>query len=103
MNVTWELFFQILAAGKMIDETYFYFSDDPQETEHYLGYLPEYENPYWVGYCDIENGCNFKTAEELVNAPIYDGRSLKERWNEVVLCAIGNINVDEWFECVSFP
>ncbi len=27
----------------LIDETCFYFSDDPTEEEHYLGYLPEYE------------------------------------------------------------
>ena len=33
-------FFRQLEAGKWIDETCFYFSDDPTAEEHYLGYLP---------------------------------------------------------------
>ena len=48
-----------------IDETSFYFRDDPCKTEHFIGYTPQYESPYWVGYCDIECGCDFKTAKEL--------------------------------------
>ena len=51
---------------------------------------------YWVGFCDIEGGCDFKTAKELFEAPIFDGKSIKDRWNEVEIIAIGGINVDEW-------
>ena len=82
-----------------IDETCFYFSDDPIEEEHYLGYLPEYEKPYWAGYCDVEGGCEFKTASELVNAPIYDGKSLKSRWDKVVIVSIESFPVDDWMQC----
>jgi hypothetical protein len=28
-----------------IDETSFYFKDDPQEIEHFIGYLPQYDLP----------------------------------------------------------
>ena len=56
----------------------FYFNDDPEEDEHYLGYDSRYQNPYWVGLCDIEGGCSFSSANELVNAPIYEGKTLKD-------------------------
>lgn len=81
-----------------IDETSFYFKDDPQKIERYIGYLPQCELPYWVGYCDVEGGCEFKTAKELFEAPIFDGKSIKDRWNEVEMIAIGAINIDEWNE-----
>lgn len=81
-----------------IDETCFYFSDDEQELEHYVGYLPQYEKPYWIGYCDIEDGCEFESAEELVNAPVFDGRSLKERWNETVIISVEGISLEEWLK-----
>ena len=88
-----------------IDETSFYFRDDPCKTEHFIGYTPQYESPYWVGYCDIECGCDFKTAKELFEAPIFDGKSIKDRWNEVEIIAIGAINIDEYNEefCVHDP
>ena len=58
-QMDWDFFFRQLTAGMNIDETCFYFSDDPNEEEHYLGYLPQYDKPYWVGYCDIDGGCDF--------------------------------------------
>lgn len=41
----WDFFFRQLEAGIYINETCFYFTDDPEEKERYLGYLPQYENP----------------------------------------------------------
>ena len=29
-------------------------------------------------------------------APVFDGRSLKDRWEEVVLTTIGGISIDGW-------
>ena len=75
-----------------------FFSDDPNEEEHYLGYLPQYDKPYWVGYCDIDGGCDFDTAEELVQAKIFNGKSLKERWNRVVICSIEGLSYEDWLE-----
>lgn len=71
----WDFFFRQLEAGININETCFYFKDDPDENEHYLGYLSQYKKPYWVGYCDIKDGCEFGNATELVDAPIFDGKS----------------------------
>ncbi len=99
-SLPFDYFFRQLEAGASIDETCFYFTDDPEEIEHYLGYLPQYDKPYWVGYCDIENGTEFATAEELVNAPIFNGKSLKSRWNAVKICGIEGLRLDDWFKCV---
>lgn len=82
---------QFEKGDERVDETTFYFRSDPKETEHYIGYLSQYEKPYWAGYCDIEDGCEFKTAKELLEAKIYDGKSIKERWDEVVLLEFGGI------------
>ena len=84
----WNFFCRQLEAGYHIDETYFYFSDDAEEEEHYIGCIAKYEHPYWAGYSDIPNGCEFSTAEELVTAREYNGKSLKERWDKVVITDI---------------
>lgn len=97
MTLDFEYFFRQLKAGMNVNEICFYFTDDPEE-EHYLGYHPEQKNPYWVGYCDIKDGTAFKTAKELVNAPIFDGKSLKSRWENVHICSIEAIPLKEWME-----
>ena len=94
----WDFFYRQLEAGLNIDETCFYFSDDETERERYVGYLPQYEKPYWIGYCDVEDGCEFKSACELVNAPVFDGRSLKERWSEAVIISVEGIPFEQWLE-----
>ena len=83
-------------GDERVDETTFYFRSDPEKTEHYIGCLPQYEKPYWAGYCDVPNGCDFKTAKELFEAAIYDGKSIKDRWDELVMICIGGINPDDW-------
>lgn len=97
-TVDFDYYFAQLKIGKLVDETCFYFVDDPKETEHYIGYLPEYEKPYWSGYCDIPDGTEYKTAEELINAPIWNGKSLKERWEDVRICHIEGISLNEWLK-----
>ncbi len=92
----YEEFLKIFEIGDRCDETYFYFKTDPKEIEHYIGYKPEYEKAYWAGYCDIEDGCEFKTAKEMFEAPIYNGKSIKDRWNEIVLCTIGGCPLEDY-------
>ena len=79
-----------------IDETAFYFKSDPEEIDHYIGYLPEYDSPYWIGQCDIPDGCEYETAEEMFEASVFNGKSIKERWDDIVIFQIGAISVDEW-------
>ncbi|MGB4659904.1 MAG: hypothetical protein WBI07_12030 [Mobilitalea sp.] len=91
-------YFNHLKAGVSIDETCFYFIDDPQQEEHYIGYLPDFETPYWVGYCDIPDGCEYYTAEELVNAKIFNGKSLKEQWLNIRIISIWGLGLDDWIK-----
>ncbi|MBP3936940.1 MAG: hypothetical protein IK954_05085 [Clostridia bacterium] len=81
-----------------INETSFYFKDDPQKIVRYIGCLPQDELPYWVGYSDAVGGCDFQNATELFETPLFDGKSLKDRWNEVEILAIGGIDIGEWNE-----
>ena len=81
-----------------IDETTFYFSDEEPGPNHYLGYLPGPEEnlPYWAGYCNLEDGFDCATAEELFSAPYYDGKSLKERWDKICFYTIGMIASEDF-------
>ena len=49
-------------------------------------------------YCDIDGGCDFDTAEELVQAKIFNGKSLKDRWSCVVICSIEGLSYEDWLE-----
>lgn len=51
-----------------------------------------------MGYCDIEDGCEFLTAREMMCADIFDGRSIKDSWAQVIIDAIGGIGTDDWLE-----
>ncbi|MGN1097978.1 MAG: hypothetical protein ACI4SS_03675 [Clostridia bacterium] len=93
-----DFFMRQLVAGKNIDETCFYFIDDKDKEEHYLGFCPRYDKPYWIGYCDIKYGAEFESAEELVNAPVFDKRTLKERWNDVRIISIEGCCLEDWIK-----
>lgn len=98
-KISYDFFLSIFEKGENIDETVFCFTDDKNETEHYLGYLPNGplpDSPYWAGYCDFKDGYECASAKELFQAKIYDGKSLEERWKEVNICSIGGIPVEDW-------
>ena len=103
-GIRYEDLLALFEAGENIDETAFYFADDPTKDDHYLGYLPypnlwhpEYtDKPYWAGYCDIEDGFECATAKELFEAPIYNGKSLKEQWNKAYIFQIGGVWAEEY-------
>ncbi len=93
-----EFYFRQLEVGLNINETCFYFKDDEEETEYYIGYLPQHNKPYWAGYCDIKDGCEFNSAEELINAKIYNGKSLFERWDNVMINTIEGVDIKDWLQ-----
>ncbi len=97
MELTFEFFYKQLKKGMNINEICFCFKDD-EVTEYYLGYISRNEKPYWVGQCDIKDGCEFYSAEELINAKIYNGQSLLECWDNIIFLSIEGVQVDEWLE-----
>jgi hypothetical protein len=44
----------------------------------------------------VPDGCEFASAEELFNAKIYGGRSIRERWHDIRIFQIGGISIDDW-------
>ena len=80
-----------------IDETSFYFDDEPENAQmHYLGCIRKYEKPYWIGYCDIPDGCEFLTASEMLHAKVFHGSSIKERWDHIIIETLGGIGLEDW-------
>lgn len=94
----WKNFYYLLAVEKRIGEMCFIFSDDEKKTEHYLGYTADWDEPYWIGYCDIKDGCGFQTVEELVRASVFDHKNLQERWNKVQIESIDGLTPEEWIQ-----
>lgn len=91
-----KFFEEFVSQGINADETTFYFKSESDDVIHYIGYLPQYEKPYWVGCCDVSEGTEFLTAEEMFSAKIFEGMSIKERWNEIVICEFGGISIESY-------
>ena len=96
MSIAYEDLLYVFEVGEHVDETAFYFDDAPKEDEHYIGYMPRFDGkindkPYWIGLCDINVGCEFETAKELFEAKVFNGKSIKERWEHIVIFQIGGI------------
>ena len=93
--------------GTCLDETRFCFTDDPMRTERWLGYLPQRDKPYWVGGCDTPNGASYRTSEELMESPIFDGKSLRERWPQMRVLGAMGLGLEDWYgvylECGGGP
>ena len=91
---------QEFKAGMNVYETSFTFEKDNQDLLRYIGYSENDPLPYWAGLCDLPNGRRFQTADELFEAKIYDGKSLKERWDEVTIYSINSFPLDDWLSCL---
>ena len=100
MKISYEDLLYLFEQTENVDETRFYFCDDDENDEHYLGYRPEVGKvkPYWIGYCDIDGGCNFATAAELFEAKVFGGKSIKERWEHVIIVEIGGMCIKDFMK-----
>lgn len=61
-----------------------------------MGYIEGEDKPYWVGYCDVDGGSDFVSAAELVTALIFNGKSLKDRWDKVIIWSIEGTCIEDW-------
>lgn len=62
-----------------------------------------FEKPYWIGTgCDVKDGADFLTAEEMLHAKVYGGRSIKEAWDKVCVLNLGMVPLEDWFRNCSF-
>lgn len=118
-NMDYELFRRCLAEFPGdIDETEFMFLDDEERDECIIGYIPmiptpwsQWTNdpatwepkpnpkPYWAGTgCDAPRDAHFATADELLHAKIYGGRSIADGWEQVTVFNLGGAPLDIWFK-----
>lgn len=124
-NMDYELFRRCLTDyPAAMNDTWFGFLDDPEYDECILGYNPtrpprwseitkdpdscrprKVPDPYWVGDgCDVKGGAGFATADELLNAKVYGGRSIAEGWEHVCVYDLGGFyKLETWFKYHSFP
>ena len=69
---------------------HYFFLDDPDKKKYEIGCFKMLIVPYWI--LDINEGVRyeFHEATKLLEAELFNGRSLKERWNNVVF--IGEVD-----------
>lgn len=112
-NMEFDLFLRCLnEAREAIDETEILFLDDLERGECIMGYIPyitmdgriqRFAAPYWIGTgCDIKDGMEFLTAEDLLNAKVYGGRSISQAWDQVCVLHFGYVPLDIWFNACPF-
>ena len=112
-NMEYDLFLRCLTeAQNFIDETEFVFLDNFDLGDCIIGYIPYLEVkgktkkldlPYWVGYgCDIKNGMGFDSAETLLHAEVFGGRSIFQAWEQVCVLHLGMVPLEVWFDSCQF-
>jgi len=80
-----------------VNDSIIYFTDEEESRGiYFIGCIRQFDKPYWAGLCDIPGGTDFATAEELFTAKIYDGLSIKDRWDKIVVEQIGGLPIDDW-------
>ena len=99
VSIDFDLFFSGLREMKALpycNETSFCIESDPEYSDCWLGCL-DGEKPYWFGLPGGNSRhLDFASAEELVEARVFNGHSLRELWPRVRFYAIGDIDPVSW-------
>ena len=112
-NMEYDLFLRCLTeCPEKMDETDILFLDDMERGACILGYIPYHkikdqeiqsDRPYWIGTgCDVKDGAEFLDAEELLQAKVYGGKSIKEAWNRVCVLTLGGMPIEWWMQLCPF-
>lgn len=88
---------QVFKYDSHINDMSFSFKQDETKILHYIGVTKEAHDPYWSYFSDDSGVKRFHTAEELFNAKIYNGQSLRERWSEVTIVHMNGMPIEECF------
>ena len=87
----------------MLENVDFFFSDDPRKKIYKIGFCKGVLiDPYVISTCDLEEGLSMVTPQEIFEAKVFRGRSLKEQWDRVVITEMNDVGVKylkrSWFE-----
>ena len=98
-NLDFSFFYDIVKRGINheinIDETIFFFDDDPEEEHGYIILFAGDNDHYCDGRC-CDRGFYIKDVDEVFEAKVWRGKSLKERWQHTVIDRIGSKKIRAW-------
>lgn len=90
--------FSVDLEGKFCIEIEFFVKDIPKYQSCWMGKSSDETNKeeYWFGLVpDGTEAYSFKTFKEFVSAPVFDGKSLKEIWDNVELWSLDGCDPEE--------
>lgn len=102
-KISFEEFEQLLkydAAGECsCTEVFFHIDDDLEYTSCWLGKMSGKnadEPVYWYGLSqDGSQAYDFNSLNDFINAPVFHGETIKNKWNFVTLSSIDGCSVTE--------
>ncbi len=105
-KVLYKLFRQKLIEGNNIYENNFYIEGSDKYDDCWIGFSENGDRKsYWFGLnSGEENAYEYKTADEILNAKVFDGKSMHELWDKVYFCSINGISAMDWviYNCFDY-
>lgn len=104
-RVPFNVFRQKLIDGDQVYENHFCIEDNDKYDDCWIGFNDDYDKPYWFGLTpDGNNAYEFKTADEILNAKVFGGESLKDLWTHVYFYSLNGLNAKDWvaYCCVDY-
>ncbi|HEL2739297.1 TPA: hypothetical protein UDO34_002174 [Streptococcus suis] len=95
-RLQYDYFLQEFEAGMMPGETNFSFETDEENELCSFGYSKEAEQPYWIRENKQTDEKRFTSSALLFSSPLFYGKSLRERWDEVVIYSIASQSLNDW-------
>ncbi|HFU4202989.1 TPA: hypothetical protein ACGO8F_000561 [Streptococcus suis] len=95
-RLQYDYFLQEFEAGMMPGEINFSFETDDVDVLRSFGYSKEAEQPYWIRENKHMDERSFTSSAPLFSSLLFDGKSLRERWNEVVIYSIAGQSLNDW-------
>lgn len=90
--ITFDRLAALFAAGEYCAEIAFRLTDSEKFSLCWMGKLysvDEKRDVYWFGLtADGQNAYDYPTFAEMANAPVFDGWSLKDVWDRVVILEV---------------
>jgi aminoglycoside 6'-N-acetyltransferase I len=103
-KIPYDLFREKLIARENVCEINFGIEDSDKYSDCWIGYSENFGD-YWFGLTqDSNNAYDYKIADEILNAPVFDGKSMHDLWDKVVFYQMDGLSADDWFvyNCVKF-
>lgn len=96
-KIPFDLFKDKLIKGQYMYENNFYIDGIDKYDDCWIGFNDQFEEPYWFGITpDGNNAYEYNTADEILNAKVFDGKSMYELWDKVYFYSINGVDTLEW-------